>query len=83
MNVMNISNTSISYNEETRKSSKLLLSNGNAQFQTVLNKRLVDRTMRIDAPIKKSNYKLPRTTNDVVKVEKKKLIYAHAILNKL
>ena len=54
-----------------------------AQFQTVLNERLIDRAMSIDAPIKKNNYKLPRTTNDAVKVEKKKLICARAILNKI
>ena len=39
--------------------------------------------MSIDAPLKKNNYKLPRTAKDVVKAEKKKLIYAHAILNKI
>ena len=32
---------------------------------------------------KKNNYKLPRTTNDAIKAEKKKLIYAPAILNKI
>ena len=39
--------------------------------------------MSIDAPIKKKNYKLPKTRNDAVKAEKKKLIYAPAILNKI
>ena len=39
--------------------------------------------MNIDAPIKKNNYELPRTTNDAVKAEKKKQIYAPAILNKI
>ena len=53
------------------------------QFQTVLNERLIDRTISIDAPTKKNNYKLPRTTNDAVKAEKKKLICARAILNKI
>ena len=43
MNRVNISNTSISYDKETRKSLKLLLSNGEAQFQTFLNERLIDR----------------------------------------
>ena len=38
--------------------------------------------MSVDAPIKKNNHKLPRTTNDVVKAEKKKLIYAPTILKK-
>ena len=79
MNLVNISNTSISYDEETRKSLKLLLSNGEAQFQTFLNERLIDRTMNIDSPIKNNNHKLPRTTNDAVKSEKKKkLIYVTA-----
>ena len=32
-----------------------------------LNERLIDRTTSIDAPIKKSNYNLPRTSNDAVK----------------
>ena len=32
---------------------------------------------------KKNSYKLPRTTNDVVKVEKNKLVYALGILNKI
>ena len=79
---MNISNTSISYDKEIRKSLKLLLSNGEMQFQTFLNEQVIDRTMCIDAPIKKNNYKLPRTTNDAIKAEKKKLIYA-PILNKI
>ena len=83
MNLVNISNKSISDDEEQRKLLKLLLSNGEAQFQTFLNERLIDRTMSIDAPIKKNIYKLPRTTNDWVKAEKKKLIYATAILNKI
>ena len=39
--------------------------------------------MSIDAPIKKNNDKLPRTTNDAVKAEKKKLIYTPAILTKI
>ena len=39
--------------------------------------------MNIDAPIKKNTYELPRTTNDTVKAEKKKQIYAPAILNKI
>ena len=42
MNPANISNTSISYDEETRKSLKLLLSDGETQFQTFLNKRLIN-----------------------------------------
>ena len=45
LSLVNISNTSISYDEETRKSLKLLLSYGEAQFQTFLNERLIDRTM--------------------------------------
>ena len=53
MNLVNISNTSISYDEEARKSLKLLISNGESQFQTFLNERLIGRTMRIDAPVKK------------------------------
>ena len=32
-----------------------------------LNERLIDKTTSIDAPIKKSNYKLPRTSNNEVK----------------
>ena len=83
INLMNISNTSISYDKETRKSLKLLLTNGEAQFQTFLNERLIDRTMSIEAPRKKNNYKLPRITKDAVKAEKKKLIYATVILNKV
>ena len=47
------------------------------------NERLIDRTKSIDAPIKKNNYKLPRTIDDAVEAEKKKLIYAPAILNKI
>ena len=39
--------------------------------------------MSADTPIKKKNNKLPRTTKDAVKAEKKKLIYSHAILNKI
>ena len=76
MNIVNISNASISL-----KSLKLLLSNGEVQFQTFLHERLIDSTKSIDAPVKDSNYKLP--TNDAVKAEKKKLIYAPAILNKI
>ena len=41
MNLVKSSNTPISYEEETRKSLKLLLSNGKAQFQTFLNERLI------------------------------------------
>ena len=82
MNLVNISSASIFYDEEARKSLKLLFSNGEAQFQTFLNERLIDRTMSIDAPMKKSNYKL-RTTNDAFRAEKKKLIHAPAILNKI
>ena len=37
INLVNISNTSISYDEETRSSLKLLFSNAEAQFQTFLN----------------------------------------------
>ena len=83
INLVNISNTSISYEKETSNSLKLLFSNAEAQFQTLLNSQVIDRTMSIDAPLKKNNYKLPRTTKDAVKAEKKKLIYAHAILNKI
>ena len=78
MNLVNISNTSVSYDEETRKSLKLLLSNGEAQFQTFLNEQLIDRTMSIDALIKKKYF-----TNDAVIAEKKKLICDSAILNKI
>ena len=39
--------------------------------------------MNIDAPIKKNNYELPRTTDDAVKAEKKKQIYTPVILNKI
>ena len=42
MNLVKISNTSISYDKETRKSLKLLLSNGEAQFQIFLNERLIE-----------------------------------------
>ena len=83
MNLVNISNASISYDEETRKSLNLCLSNGEEQFQTLVNERLIDRTMSIDALIKKNNYKLPTTTNYTVKVENMKLVYAPAILNKM
>ena len=56
MNLLNISNISISYDEETRKS---LLGNGEGQVQTFLNEQLIDRNMSIDAPIKRTtiNYK--------------------------
>ena len=81
MNLVNISNAS--YDEETRKSLKLLISNGKEQFQMFLDERIIDRNMSIDALIKKNNYKLPRTTNDAVKAEIKKLIYAPSILNKI
>ena len=43
MNLVKSSNTPISYEEETRKSLKLLLSNGEAQFQTFLNERLIEQ----------------------------------------
>ena len=78
INIVNISNASISL-----KSLKLLLSNGEVQFQMFLHERLIGSTKSIDAPVKESNYKSPRTTNDAVKAEKKKLIYAPAILNKI
>ena len=42
MNLVKISNTSISYDKETRKSLKLLLSNGETQFQIFLNERLIE-----------------------------------------
>ena len=83
MNLVSSSNTSISYDEETTNSLKLLLSDGKAPFQAFLNERLIDITMSINATIKKSNYKLLRTTNDTVKAEKKKLRYTPAILNKI
>ena len=51
MNLLNISNISISYDEETRKS---LLGNGEGQVQTFLNEQLIDRNMSIDAPIKRT-----------------------------
>ena len=83
MNLLNISNTSIPCDEEIRKSLKLFLSNGEAHFKTFSNEWLIDRTMSIDAPRKKNSYKLQRTTNHAFKAEKKKLIYAPAILNKI
>ena len=42
MNLVKISNTSISYDKETRKSLKLLLSNGETQLQIFLNERLIE-----------------------------------------
>ena len=56
----------------------MLLSNGEAQFQMFLNERLIDRTMSIDALIKRKYF-----TNDAVIAEKKKLICDPAILNKI
>ena len=48
--------------QETRKSLKLLLNNGEVQVQASLNEQLINRTMSIDAPIKKRttiNYQEP------------------------
>ena len=81
-NLVNISNTSVFYNEEIKKPLKLTLSEGQAQAQ-FLKEPLIDRTKSVDAPIKKNNYKLPRTPNDVMKEKEKKLIYSPAIMNKL
>ena len=39
-----------------------------------LKERLIDRIKSVDAPIKKNNYKLPRTANDAMKEKEKKLI---------
>ena len=55
MKLVNISNASISYDEETKKSLKLCLNNGEKQFQTFVNERSIDRTISIDALIKKNN----------------------------
>ena len=52
-NFVNISNTSVFYDEEIKKSLKLILSEGEAQFQMFLKERLIDRTKYVDAPIKK------------------------------
>ena len=79
-NFVNISNTSVFYNDEIKKSLKLILSKGEAQFQMYLKEQLIDRTKSVDAPIKKSNYKLPKTANDAIK---EKLTYSPAIMNKL
>ena len=62
---------------------KLILSEREAQFQMFLKERLIDRIKSVDAPIKKNNYKLPRTANDAMKEREKKLIYSPAIMNKL
>ena len=48
-----------------------------------LKERLIDRIKSEDAPIKKNNYKLPRTANDAMKEKEKKLIYSPAIMNEL
>ena len=50
-NFVNISNTSVFYDEEIKKSLKLILSEGEAQFQMFLKERLIDRTKYVDAPI--------------------------------
>ena len=42
----------------------------------------MDKTMSIEAPIQNNNYKLSKTTNDAINVEKKKLIHKLAISNK-
>ena len=39
--------------QETRKSLKLLLNNVEVQVQASLNEQLINRTMSLDAPIKK------------------------------
>ena len=52
-NFVNISNTSVFYDEEIKNSLKLILSEGEAQFQMFLKERLIDRTKYVDAPIKK------------------------------
>ena len=82
-NFVNISNTSVFYDEEIKTSLKVILREGEAQFQMFLKERLIDRTKSVDAPIKKNNYKLPRTANDAMKEKEKKLIYSPAIMNKL
>ena len=79
-NFVNISNTSVFYNDEIKKSLKLILSKGEAQFQMYLKEQLIDRTKSVDAPIKKNNYKLPKIANDAIK---EKLTYSPAIMNKL
>ena len=50
-NFVNVSNTSVFYDEEIKKSLKLILSEGEAQFQMFLKERLIDRTKSVDAPI--------------------------------
>ena len=82
-NYVNISNTSVFYNEKIKKWLKLILSEREAQFQMFLKERLIDRIKSVDAPIKKNNYKLPRTANDAMKEKEKKLIYSPAIMNEL
>ena len=82
-NYVNISNTSVFYNEGIKKWLKLILSERQAQFQMFLKERLIDRIKSVDAPIKKNNYKLPRTANDAIKEKEKKLIYSPAIMNEL
>ena len=52
-NFVNISNTSVFYNDEIKKSLKLILSKGEAQFQMYLKEQLIDRIKSVDAPIKK------------------------------
>ena len=79
-NFVNISNTSVFYNDEIKKSLKLILSKGEAQFQMYLKEQLIDRIKSVDAPIKKNNYKLPKNANDAIK---EKLTYSPAIMNKL
>ena len=61
----------------------MLLNNGEFQFQTFLNERLMDKTMSIEAPIQNNDYELSKTTNDAVNVEKKKLIYKLAFRTKI
>ena len=72
-NLVNISNTSISYGAEIQNSLQSLLRNGKMQFQEFLNERLINRNKSIDAPIRKNNYKLPINLNDAMKEEMKKL----------
>ena len=72
-NLVNISNTFISYGAEIQNSLQSLLRNGKMQFQEFLNERLINRNKSIDAPIRKNNYKLPINLNDAMKEEMKKL----------
>ena len=80
-NFVNISNTSVFYDEEIKKIFKTHPQEGEAQFQMFLQERLIDRTKSVDAPARNNNYKLPRTANDAMTKKENKLIYLIELCN--